>query len=187
MKAHPHRATHPLTKAAVALTTLALALMAGVLSGSPAHAASGTPRAQFWQDVEYTGDKLDKDVGSSGYYIVSDLTKVGRDCFLGWCSSNWNDEISSLKTDGGGQLPVHLIVFEHTLGLGRCMYVQPWQVVRDLRRVHVWNYNGSDSWVSWNDTISGFVIATNWDTYLGGGQYFSQVVEAKKCSVYLPW
>jgi hypothetical protein len=165
------------TCSAGVLAVLALAL-AVALPSSPAAAGTPTPRAQFWQHVDFTGDKLDKDVENwepatapseaHGYADVLDLGNVGRSwCYSWWSQDVWARQISSLTTTGGGQNPVHLVAYEQPSpdrNLGRCLYVPPGKTVPDLRNIPVIRPDGSPATADWNDRIESFEIAAGWST-----------------------
>ncbi|OLB74046.1 MAG: hypothetical protein AUI14_24655 [Actinobacteria bacterium 13_2_20CM_2_71_6] len=94
---------------AALLLLVSTALAATFVVADPAF-ASGTPRAQFWVD-SFSGDKLDKDVTSSGAAFEPDLSRLGRDCWVFGCFNNWNNVISSIDTTGGGQPGTYVIVW----------------------------------------------------------------------------
>src|SRR3954454_25162702 len=137
------------------LVSAFVAFVFALLPISSAVANSLPARAQFWDGVGFSGDKLDKDVenwvpatasrAAQGYVEVSDLSRVGHSCFVG-CSGRWDNQIRSLTTTGGGQNPVELIVYDDTntdLGQGSCLYVHSYMELRDLSNVVVIPANGS--------------------------------------------
>ena len=142
------------------LLLVSTALAATFVAADPAF-ASGTPRAQFWVD-SFSGDKLDKDVTSSGAGFETDLSKLGRDCWVFGCSNNWNNVISSIDTTGGGQQGAYVIVWTNANLQGNCLLIPPGKKVADLR--HFW----ARSWWTqdvysvpfgfWNDNISSFAV-----------------------------
>ncbi|MFE9627621.1 hypothetical protein [Streptomyces sp. NPDC006527] len=135
---------------------VALCLTA-VVSPSPASAA-GTPRAQFWMDEALSGQKLDKDVWSQGYANIPDLTKEGRGCWLWHCDGNWNNVISSLRTDGGGQSPVDLLIFREINYGGTCLYIPKGWTLNRLTLLPAVN-NGYRYYISMDNDISSFKIS----------------------------
>src|SRR3712207_5898831 len=105
-------------KRAVAVFVAAIAAVA--LLPSAAHAKpNDPPRAQFWVHAGFGGDKLDKDApGSEG-----NLAQLGRGCYVIACPSDWNDQISTLWTTGGGQPPSWLEIFEDINFSGHCVLI----------------------------------------------------------------
>jgi hypothetical protein len=140
------------------LLLVSTALAATFVVADPAF-ASGPPRAQFWVD-SFSGDKLDKDVTSSGAGFETDLSKLGRDCWVFGCFNNWNNVISSIDTTGGGQPGAYVVVWTDANLQGSCLLIPPGKKVADLR--HFW----ARSWWTgdvysptfWNDNISSFAV-----------------------------
>lgn len=141
---------------------LPVLLLPALVVGTPGAAfASGTPRSQFWSGFNRTGDKLDKDVTSTGDAHIPDLSKEGRGC--GWfgCAGNWDNMIRSLDTTGGGQSPTFLIVYPFTLYQGTCIFVPAGRTLNDLRAVAVSGF-GRETVLNMDLLISSFEVFT-WD------------------------
>ncbi|WP_330253316.1 hypothetical protein OG874_01485 [Nocardia sp. NBC_00565] len=143
-----------------------LAIVATALVWPATAAASGTPRAQFWDEVNFQGHKLDKDVSfdvpGGQQQQVPDLSKEGLSCWF--CDGNWDNRIVSLSTTGGGQDPVNLVAFNLTnydeKG-GWCLLVRKGVQIRDLTRpIPVRGGPGNVSEWVFDRTMSSFVVLT---------------------------
>jgi hypothetical protein len=72
---------------------------------------------------------------------LPNLRNLGRGCFLWWCSGNWNDLISSIRTEA-----YSITFFEHIDYTGESITVAPNTIVSNLV-----------DW-GWNDRISSLAL-----------------------------
>ncbi|WP_405177742.1 hypothetical protein OG225_26220 [Nocardia sp. NBC_01377] len=143
-----------------------LAVVATVLVAPATATASGTPRAQFWDEPNFQGHKLDKDVSfdvpGGQQQDVADLSREGLSCWF--CEGNWDNRIVSLSTTGGGQEPVNLIIW-NSVGMprndGYCVFIPKGVEISNLySKIPLRNRGGEVIEGILGPTISSFVVTT---------------------------
>jgi hypothetical protein len=148
-------------------------------SGVATSGTSSTPRAQFWTDANYKGDKLDKDVKEieprpsstalPDLYQPASQGNLSKTCrnSLAACLTNWDNSITSLQTTGGGQWPASVVVYD-TAGPGEgdgptsssppCLSVPAGRAIPNLGYIVVITPGGAAEWQDWSDRISDLSI-----------------------------
>jgi hypothetical protein len=105
--------------------------------------ALGDGVVEIFSDIDGNGDWM----WQGGNTLQGDLRNVGRGCILGICSGNWNDVISSLRTNG------RAIVLYRDLNLTGCgIYFGPWV------SANLTDYYCANDGTNWNDQATSLYV-----------------------------